>query len=119
MAETKADLIKQAKELGLEHVTTKNTMAELREAIAAAAPKKHDKESLPTEEHEAKVAKSGKRSAKAVKEAEEKEAKEERKSQVVDSEEVKKPAKNPTRTKLERAGKKLREAAKLIEKDKQ
>ena len=68
MAETKADLIKKAKELGIEHVTSKQTMAELRELIAAAEPKKHDKEALPTEEHEAKVAKAGKRSAKALQE---------------------------------------------------
>ena len=117
MAETKADLIKQAKELGLEHITTKNTMAELREAIAAAAPKKHDKEALPTEEHEATVAKAGKRSAKAIKETEAAEAKEARKTEA-STEAPKAPVKNPTRSRLERAGKKLREAAKLVEKDK-
>ena len=119
MAETKADLIKQAKELGLEHLNTKNTMAELREAIAAAAPKKHDKEAKPTEEHEATVAKAGKRSAKAIKEAEEVAAKEERKVSDVKAETPKQPAKSPTRSRLERAGKKLREAAKLVEKDKE
>ncbi len=70
---------------------------------------------------EPKTAKAGKRSAKALKEAEELQAKEERKAgkEQADTEEVKKPAKNPTRTKLERAGKKLREAAKLVEKDKE
>ncbi len=120
MAETKADLLKQAKELGLSDLTAKNTMAELREAIAGAAPKKHDKESLPTEEHEAKVAKAGKRSAKAIAEAEESAAKEDRKTaQSDEAEAVKKPAKNPTRTRLERAGKRLREVAKLVEADKQ
>lgn len=118
MAETKADLIKQAKELGIEHLTTANTMAELREAIAAAAPKKHDKEAIPAEEHTAKVAKAGKRSEKALKEAEEKLAKEERKSQDAKTED-KKPAVKRARTKLERAGKKFREVAALIEKDKQ
>ena len=118
MAETKADLIKQAKELGVEHLTTANTMAELREAIAAAAPKKHDKEAISAEEHTAKVAKAGKRSEKALKEAEEKLAKEERKSQDAKAEE-KKPVVKRTRTKLERAGKKFREVAALIEKDKQ
>jgi large subunit ribosomal protein L1 len=120
MAETKADLIKKAKELNLEHLNTKNTMAELREAIADAAPKKHDKEALPTEEHEAKVAKSGKRSAKVVKETEEKLTKAESKahSDTIPTE-AKKPAKAPTRTKLERSGKKMREAAKLVETGKQ
>lgn len=119
MAETKADLIKQAKELGLK-VTTKNTMADLREMIAEADPKKHDKESLPTEEHEAKVAKSGKRSAKAIAEAEEKAAKEERKESADDEDKPVKPAYvQKTRSKLERSGKKYREVAKLIEKDKE
>ncbi len=119
MAETKADLIKQAKELGLEHVNTTNTMAELREAIAAAAPKKHDKESLPVEEHEAVVAKAGKRSAKALAESEEKVAKEEKKAEAKsESETAAKPkAIQKTRSKLERAGKKYREASKLVEKD--
>lgn len=117
MAETKADLLKKASELGLKDITPKSTMAEIREAIAAAEPKKHDKEALPTEEHEATVAKAGKRSAKALKEAEEEAAKEARKSEDT-TEEVKKPAKAPARSRLERAGKKLREAAKLVEKDK-
>ncbi len=118
MAETKADLIKQAKELGIEHLSSTNTMADLREAIAAAAPKKHDKEALPAEEHAAKVAKSGKRSEKALKEAEEKLAKEERKTQEAQTEE-KKPAAKRVRTKLERAGKKFRDVAALVEKEKQ
>ena len=68
MAETKADLLKKAHELGLKEITSKNTMAQMREAIAEVKPKKHDKESLPTEDHVAKVAKSGKRSAKAISE---------------------------------------------------
>ena len=64
------------------------------------------------------TAKAGKRSAKAVKETEEKEAKEARKKDTADkSAEAKKPAPK-ARSKAERAGKKYREAAKLIEKDK-
>lgn len=114
MAETKADLLSQAKELGLEHLSTKNTMAELRSAIAEAAPKKHDKESKPTEEHEAKVAKAGKRSSKALAEKEAEAAKAERKESKEETE-AKKPAAKKARTKLERAGKKLREAAKLVD----
>ncbi len=119
MAETKADLIKQAKELGIEHMTSNNTMAELREAIAAVAPKKHDKESLPTEEHEAATAKAGKRSAKAIKETEEKIAKEERK--VEDLDQVAAPAAPApkTRTRVERAGKKYRKVAELIDSTKE
>jgi large subunit ribosomal protein L1 len=91
-------------------------MAELREAIAGVAPKKHDKEALPIEEHEAKVAKAGKRSAKAIAEKEADVAKEEKKSSE-DGAVAPKLAVKVTRTKLERAGKKLREVAKLIEKE--
>jgi large subunit ribosomal protein L1 len=120
MAETKADLIKKAQSLGIEHVNPNSTMAELREAIAQADPKKHDKEALPTEEHEAVVAKAGKRSAKSLAESEEKIAKEERKSQSATDEElhVPKPAQKPARTRLERAGKKIRKATELVEKGK-
>jgi len=69
---------------------------------------------------EVKIAKAGKRSAKAVKEVEAKEAKEERKihRSEVEAEVAKAPLKAPTRSHLERAGKKLREAAKLIEAEK-
>jgi len=121
MAETKATLIKQAKELGLEHLTTKNTMAELREAIAEQAPKKHDKEALPVEEHEAVVAKSGKRSAKALAEAEENTEKQEKKAGTAEIEQSEKPKtfQKPARSKLERASKKLREASKLVEKSRE
>lgn len=64
------------------------------------------------------VAKAGKRSAKAQAEAAEKQAKEERKAD--DSAEEAKPKAQQTkaRSRVERAGKKYREAAKLIEKDK-
>jgi large subunit ribosomal protein L1 len=119
MAETKADLIIKAKELGIEHVNTKNTMAELREAIAAVAPKKHDKEALPVEEHEAVVAKAGKRSAKAIAESEEKVAKEERKETDEDTENTGPKHIQKTRSKLERSSKSYRKAAELVEKGKQ
>jgi len=78
-------------------------------------------EAVETEvaEEDTKVAKAGKRSTKALKEVEEKEAKEERKAHKDEAEaEVKKAPKPKTRTKLERAGKKFRESAKLVEKDK-
>jgi large subunit ribosomal protein L1 len=121
MAETKADLIKKAQSLGIEHVNPNNTMAELREAIANADPKKHDKEALPTEEHEAVVAKAGKRSAKALAEAEDKAAKEDRKAHAEETEHVETPkhSQKPARSRLERAGKKIREASKLVEKGKE
>jgi large subunit ribosomal protein L1 len=82
-------------------------------------------EAIPVKEEKAEpkaTAKAGKRSAKAVKETEAKEAKASRKAaqshEALAEAESKKPAKNPTRPKVERAGKKFREAAKLIEKDK-
>lgn len=66
------------------------------------------------------TAKAGKRSAKAQKEAEEKEAKEERKAHVAEEKAEDKPKQvaKPTRSRLERRGKKFRDAAKLVEKDK-
>ncbi len=66
------------------------------------------------------LAKAGKRSAKAIEEAQEKKAKEVRKAKETSAEgqEAKKSTKKPTRSKLERAGKKFKEAAKLIDKSK-
>lgn len=64
------------------------------------------------------TAKAGKRSAKAIAEKEAKIAKEERKA-TGEAEESKPKQIIKTRTKLERAGKKLREASKLVEKDKE
>lgn len=77
------------------------------EEVATATPKKT-------------VAKAGKRSPKALAEAEALEAKEERKAHKaeVDAAVAATPAVKHVRTKLERAGKKLREASKLVEKDK-
>jgi large subunit ribosomal protein L1 len=64
-------------------------------------------------------AKAGKRSAKAQRAEEQKEAKEVRKAEVKSAEPVKaKPSVKPARTKAERAGKKYRESAKLIDKSK-
>lgn len=66
------------------------------------------------------AAKAGRRSAKAQREEEEKEAKETRKAEAKasDTEKTAKPAAKPPRTRLERAGKKYREAAKLLEENK-
>jgi large subunit ribosomal protein L1 len=85
------------------------------EIIAEAAPVKEEKNEEPKA-----TAKAGKRSSKAVAEAEQKQAKEVRKAEKTTAEttETKKTAKKPTRSKLERSGKKFRAAAKLIEKDK-
>jgi large subunit ribosomal protein L1 len=84
------------------------------EVVAEAAPVKEEKAEPKA------TAKAGKRSAKAVAEVEQKQAKEERKAAKTEAttEEAKKPSKNPTRPKVERAGKKFREVSKLVEKDK-
>src|SRR5579859_506510 len=105
MAETKKKTAKKAE--------AKNKEAEIKEVqlIVEAAP--------VVEDSKAAVAKAGKKSAKAVRETEEKEVKEARKASVSEPKQPSKTAKNPTRPKVERSGKKYREASKLIEKDKQ
>lgn len=72
------------------------------------------------ENEEKATAKAGKRSAKSQKEAEEKVAKEERKATATEEKAEEKPKQTakPTRSRLERRGKKFRDAAKLVEKDK-
>lgn len=70
-----------------------------------------------TEDKPTVTAKAGKRSAKAIAEAEEKKEKRDKKAQAPEKTEAK-PAKKPTRPKVERAGKKFREAAKLVDKNK-
>ncbi len=64
------------------------------------------------------VAKAGKRSTKAIAEQEAVAAKEKRKAHAGEKAEEPKAPVRKSRTKLERAGKKLREVAKLVEKDK-
>lgn len=138
----KAELLEQAHKLKLD-VGNSNTIAEIEAAIAGAEEKRAEKkaaktttelidEIVETEEiaeaiveaeaeldAEEATAKAGKRSAKAIKEAEEKAAKEERKAQMADSDAPKPKPTTKTRSKLERQGKKLREAAKLVEKGKE
>ncbi|MCA9347855.1 50S ribosomal protein L1 [Candidatus Saccharibacteria bacterium] len=120
----KAELLKQAKELNLT-VTDKNTIAEIEVAIASANQETDTADTAVTTEETAvevvaeTTAKAGKRSAKSIKEAEAKQAKEDRKADQASAEEAPKQHKNPTRSRLERAGKKYREVAQLIEKDKQ
>lgn len=112
----KADLLVQAKELGLE-VTEKNTVAEIEAAIAGAAPVEVSEEA-PKEEH---VAKAGKRSAKSLAEADAKAEKEARKeagdTTPADGSEpvVKKGPKPVTRPLVERRGKGYRKAAEQVE----
>ena len=64
------------------------------------------------------LAKAGRRSAKAIKEAEAEQARQERKTSSETKEDKPKITQKPPRSRTERAGKKYREVAKLIEKDK-
>jgi large subunit ribosomal protein L1 len=118
----KADLLDEAKKLGLE-VTEKNTIAEIEAAIAGADKKtdaKEDKEVIA--ERKAETAKAGKRSEKALKEAEEKAEKEAKKeagdTTPKDPEAVEAKKKGPapkTRSKLERRGKNYRKVAEKVD----
>lgn len=119
MAKTKLDWLKEAKELGLK-VDSSAKIADIKELIESQS-KGTDTDPASKGESEGKstTAKAGKRSAKAVREADEKEAKTERKAEdKVEPQPKKKPAK-PARSRLERRGKKYKEKAKLIDKDKE
>jgi len=109
MAKTKATLLEEAKTLNLD-VTEKNTVAEITAAI----------ESVSSAEETPVTAKAGKRSAKALKEEKELADKEARKAEAAESNDDAKPKQhqNPTRTKLERRGKKYQKAAELVDRDK-
>ena len=132
MAKKKADLIEEAKALGLE-VSEKMTIAQINEAIKGVKAAEIAEEIVEAVEvveivEEAvevaeKFAKSGKRSKKHAKEVAEKEAKEARKAAgyttpLDGSEAVAKKGPKPiTRPRIERRGKKYQEAAKKVEKD--
>lgn len=102
----------EAKEPKKDSTKKKAAEAELKVETATVEPVE-----VPVEPAEEKTtAKAGKRSAKSIKEAAEKQAKEERKAD--EPKAAAKPAKNPTRPKAERAGKKYREAAKSVDRTK-
>ncbi len=126
MAKSKAELLKEAQDMGVE-VTAKNTVAEITAAIAAMSQtpvepvEAGDLEVAEQgQQEEATVAKAGKRSAKALAEAEAKEEKEARKASQAEDEAVEKPKQfaKPTRSRLERQGKGFRKSAEQIEKGK-
>lgn len=133
MAKKKADLLEDAKALGLA-LTEKNTIAEITEAIKnaneaemtdeVAAEVEEIKHEAKAEEIEEVFAKSGKKSKKHAEEVAEKEAKEARKeagdTTPVDGSEVvaKKGPKPVTRPRIERRGKKYQAAAAKIDSDK-
>lgn len=123
----KADLLAQAKDLGLA-VTEKNTIAQIEAAISSSGASKAPAEEPVTEtvatDPKVATAKAGKRSAKAIAEAEAKAEKEARKqagdTTASDSEEaaVKKGPKPITRPLIECRGKNYRQLAEKVEKDK-
>lgn len=124
MAKTKADWLKEAKELGLK-LTDKNKIADIRAAIEAKLPAKHDKvhAEKPLDEKMV-VAKAGKRSKKALDEAAELANKTARKLEQQSSEasgDTKTTKSGPvpiTRPRIERRSKKYREASKRIDRTK-
>lgn len=118
----KAELLEQAKELGLE-VTDKNTIAEIEAAISGAATTSSEATDATTEEKTS--AKAGKRSEKSQRETAEKLEKEARKEagdttpQSEEAESNVKKGKAPiVRPKAERRGKNYKKVAGLVEKDK-
>lgn len=122
----KADLLEEAKKLGLE-VTEKNTIAEIEAAIKSAdAPKEElattEEETIVAEASDKPTAKAGKRSDKSIREAEEKAEKEARKEsgdttpQSDDAEAtIKKGPRPVTRPRIERRGKSYQKVAELVE----
>lgn len=129
MAKSKAELLAEAKDLGLE-VTTKNTVAEITASIAAinqtpveAAEAGDNDVAKEDQSEEKKTTKAGKHSEKGLKEAEEKaaklEAQKHRDEEKAEAEADKKP-KQPQRVtnKLDRAAKGYRKSAELFEKGK-
>ena len=121
MAKTKADWLKEAKDLGIK-VDSKTTIAQVKELIESNS-KEPEKVSVETETAdvtagEPVAAKAGKRSAKALEEAAEKQAKEERKASGEAAEAKPKKVVKPARPRLERRAKGFRKSAEQIEKGK-
>lgn len=117
----KADLLEEAKNLGLD-MTEKNTIAEIEAAITSSDKKVESEDKDVVAERKADIAKSGKRSEKSLKEAEERAEKEARKEagdttpQDPEAEDRRKKGPAPKiRPLIERRGKKYQEVAKKIE----
>lgn len=119
MAMTKAELLEEAKALGID-VDAKAKVAE----IQALINNKQMTDAAPTEAEEAaateepKVAKAGKRSAKALAEAEAEEERQARKVEHAEEAEKPKGEAPKTRSRVERRGKHFRKNAELIDNDK-
>ncbi len=122
MAKTKSELLGEAKALGLD-VNEKSKVAEIQAAIDGASTAKNEPEVKEVKKEVKATAKAGKHSAKGIKEAEQKQAKIEHQkhgdSESADEQPKPKKAIKPTRSRLERRGKKFKEAAKQIDKNKE
>ena len=123
MAKKKAELLEEAKALGLD-VKASNTVAEITQAIESKSddtPAKEESKAgeASTGETESKFTKAGKHSKRAVEEAEAEEARQERKEQIaageIVEEEVKRGPAPKVRPVIERRGKKYRKAAESID----
>lgn len=123
MAKTKAELLAEAKKLGLA-VTTKNTIAEITAAITGAdAPTKVADTADDAVKAPKSTAKAGKRSEKGLKEAEEKTAKTEAQQHRAEEKAEEAAADRPKQTqrvttKLDRSSKGYRKSAELLDKTK-
>ncbi len=124
MAKTKAELLEEAKTLGIE-ADSKLKVAEIQALINERTAEPAPVEDTPGEvemtaetTEATQLAKAGKRSAKAVREAEERQAKEDRKTDNEAAEIKPKKPVTPTRSRLERRGKQYRKHAEQIEKGK-
>ena len=115
-----SEKVESSKKKVVSKKATKKVVSYQESVVSKAEVEVTDTGSQKLETKPKATAKAGKRSAKAVAEVEEKVAKEERKAVKAEENEDSKPKVpvKPARTKLERKGKKFREVAKLIEKDK-
>lgn len=120
MAKKKAELLEDAKALGLD-VKASNTVAEITQAIENHSddkPETTETEQAAVEE-EQKFTKAGKHSKKATEEAEAEEARQERKEQLaagdIDEDEVKRGPAPKVRSRSERRSKKYRKAVESID----
>lgn len=118
MAKTKAELLKEAEELGID-ADAKLKVAEIQalidETTADTSAASSADEAVEADDT---VAKAGKRSAKAQREVAEKQAKEDRKASGEVAEAKPKAPVKPARSRLERRGKQYRKVADQIEKGK-
>lgn len=124
MAKTKAELLEDASALGISAVTEKNTVSEIKEAIATAesagpaisdeTPAKEEASAQAAETEAAAFTKAGKRSKKAVQEADE-EA--ERQARIESGEEAEKPKQkqNPPKPRSERRSKGYKASAEKLD----